>query len=293
VGRTGDRLADPRAAGDDVDLLHAVLGVDVADAADLRMQREARHLGARGLVGRDHPRGAGADQLALGLLAGGARDDRDVGAQLPCGQRDEDVLGVGVHARDDRACALDPRVAQGAVVGRLGLDEPHADPGRELAVGGVAIDDHVPGAGAPEIARNLPSHPAEAADDEVVGGRIDHPLHPTRGQQVGHVAGDEQLGHRHEAVEQRPDPEDRQQHAHDLDADLVGRRVGAGRRDDVQRVQERGPRADPVGQRQRDGSRGEQRGDRQPELGQAADELLQLALGAGPLGARLVRGRHQ
>ena len=48
-------------------------------------------------------------------------------AQLARGQRREDVLGVGVHAGDERAGALDPGGAQQLVVGRRALEEAHAD----------------------------------------------------------------------------------------------------------------------------------------------------------------------
>ena len=57
--------AEPRLHGD---LLQPVLGRDVHRAGHVRVQREPRHLGAGGLVGRDHPVGAGAAQLGLGLL---------------------------------------------------------------------------------------------------------------------------------------------------------------------------------------------------------------------------------
>ena len=66
-----------------------------------------------------------------------------------------------------------------------GLDEADADPGRRLAVGRVGVDDDVARARAAQVARDLTTHATVAADDEVVAGRVDHLLHPTRGQQVG------------------------------------------------------------------------------------------------------------
>src|SRR5690349_23902424 len=44
--------------------------------SDLGLERELRHLDARGRVGADDPVGPRERQLALGLLVGGAGDDR-------------------------------------------------------------------------------------------------------------------------------------------------------------------------------------------------------------------------
>ena len=122
-----DRLALPRRPRRDLDLLHPVLGRDLERAADLRVQRQARHLRAARLVRRDHARRAGAQELGLDRLVGRPRDDRDVGPQAAHRERDEDVVGVGVHARDDAAGAHHAGRAQDLVVGRLALDEAHAD----------------------------------------------------------------------------------------------------------------------------------------------------------------------
>ena len=94
------------------DLLHTVLRCDVDDACDLRMQRQPRHLRTARLVRRDDSLRAGALELLLRLLPACARDDRQVGPELARGQGDEDVLGVGVDAGDQRPGPLDPGLPQ-------------------------------------------------------------------------------------------------------------------------------------------------------------------------------------
>ena len=210
-------------------------------AADLRVQREPRHLRPARLVGRDHAVGAGALELLLGVLDRGAGDDRDVRAQLARGQRREDVLGVGVHAGDERAGALDPGGAQQLVLGRRPLEEAHAGRQRELAAGRVGVDDDVLRARGVQVAGDLPPHPPEAADDVVVVERVDHLLGAPLGQDLAEMAGDEELRDRHEGVEQRTYAEDDQQDLDDLRAGAGGRRDRADRRDRVERQDEAVP----------------------------------------------------
>jgi hypothetical protein len=194
----------PAQPGGHGDLLEPVLGVDVHRAGDVGVQRQPRHLGAGGLVRRDDPVGTGAAQLVLRLLERGAGDDRDVRAQLAGGQRDEDVLGVGVHAGDHRAGALDAGVAQRVVLGRLGEDEAHPRPTGVLAVARLLVDDHVGRARGAQVARDLAADPPEAADDEVVGEALGHAAGAAVGEHGRELTGDHQLGQADQRVEQRP-----------------------------------------------------------------------------------------
>ena len=280
--RTPTMIAPPRTSaigwpspaqpGADLDLLHAVLGRDVDHAGDLRVQREARHLRAAGLVGRDDARRPGAQELGLRVLGGRARHDRDVGAQLARGQRDEDVVGVGVHAGDDPARAHDPRGAQDLVLGRLALDEAHADPGGQLAVLGQRVDDDVARPGRAQVARDLAAHAPEAADDVVVAGGFDGLEGPALGEQVGEMAGDEDLRHRHQAVEERTDAQHDEQGLDHLAGDGLGVGVRADGGDRVERPLEGLPDPAVLGQREPDRARRDDERDHQRELAQAPQE---------------------
>ena len=162
-----DRLPLPGTALGDVDLLHPVLRSDVHDAGDLRLQREARHLGPARLVGRDHPVRAGPEQLLLGVLDARPGDDRDVRAQLARGQAGEDVLRVGVDAGEHRDRALDPGCLQHLVVRGTTLQERRAHLVGDVLVLVELVDDDEVVAARLEVARDLPSHSAEAADQVV------------------------------------------------------------------------------------------------------------------------------
>ena len=118
VATTGSIQAPQDAAGEAVKLVLTFLGVGTlfyalvsltelvvtGELGTLLSERRARRMTERlrdhyivcgfGRVGR---------QVASDLRAAG--DDRDVGPQLAGGEGDEDVLGVGVHARGDRARA--------------------------------------------------------------------------------------------------------------------------------------------------------------------------------------------
>ena len=123
-----DRLPDALARRRDLDLLHPVVG-DVDRAADLRVQREPRHLGARGLVRRDHAVGAGAQELLLGVLGRGAGDDRRCRGRS---SRAVSVMKMFSASESTQAMiaagALDPRLREHLVVGGLALDEARRRP---------------------------------------------------------------------------------------------------------------------------------------------------------------------
>jgi hypothetical protein len=246
------------------------------------MQREAGHLGAARLVRRDHAVGARALELLLGVLDCGAGDDRDVRAQLARGERREDVLGVGVHARDEPAGALDAGSAQQLVVGRLALEEAHADRVRQLAAVGIGVDDDVRGAGSAQVLGDLAPDAPEPTDDVVARERVDLLLHAALGEDLPEVAGDEELGDRDERVEERTDAEDDQRRLHELRRGVPGRRDRAHRGDRVERQDERVPGAVVGRQDEPGGARQQQRGDEQPELSEPARERHELPPAAQP-----------
>ncbi len=271
-----DSPAGRLAADGDLDLLHAVLGRHVDDAGHLRVQGEAGHLRAAGLVGGDDPVGAGAAQLAFGILDAGPGDDRDVGAQLARGQRDEDVLGVGVDAGHDPGGVHDSRRAQHLVVGGRSLDEGGAHRFGALArVLGVDIEHDEGAAGGAQVAARLAADAAEAADHVVVPQRIDLPQHPSLLEQAGEMAGNEELGDRDESVEEGT-------HAEDDQPDLEQLAAGAGRLGDradrgdrVERPDEAEADRGPFGDHVAGGAERQQTEDRDPEHAEAPDQIEQ------------------
>ena len=152
------------------------------------------------------------------------------------------------------------------------FQEAHPHALRQLAVLGKRVDDDVAGTGGPEVARHLTTDPAEAADDEVVGRRVDQFVHPALGEHVREVARDEELGDGDERVEERTDAHHDQEAAHDLPA----RRVGVGERplrgQDVQRPLEAVPRVLALGECEADHPESEQPGD---DARQRADPPLE------------------
>jgi len=114
----------------------------------------------------------------------------------------------------------------------------------------------------------------------VVGEGVDHPLAASLGEQLAEMAGDEELGHRDEGVEERTDAQKRQPDLHDLPSGVGRRGDRAGRGNRVQRPHEAVPGARPLGQDEAGRPEDEQKGDEQAEQGQAADDPLKLAVGA-------------
>jgi len=124
--------------------------------------------------------------------------------------------------------APDPRQTQDVVVGRRPLDERGADRLGRLAAVGVRVDDDEGTAGGSQVAGDLAPDAPEPADQMVVAERLDHPPYPPLGEQAAEVAGDEELGHRHQPIEERTHAEHDQQHLDDLSA----RRLRLGDRAD-------------------------------------------------------------
>ena len=162
-----------------------------------------------------------------------------------------------------------------------------------LAVLRVGVDDDVLGPGRAQVAGHLAAHAAEAADDVVVGQRVDHPARPSVLQQPREVSGDEELGDGDEGVQQRTHAEHDQDHLDDLPAH-VGRgldRAHGG--DDVEGPDEAVPHVGALAQREPDGAEDQQPGDQREEEPDAAREVAELQLGpsvvVGLAGQDLVR----
>ena len=167
------------------------------------MQRDPGHLPAGGLVRRDDAIGARPQQLLLGVLRGGPRDDQDVVAQLAGGQRDEDVLGVGVDARDHAPGPVDARLLEHVVLGGLVLDVRDPRLGGVLTMLGVHVDHDERRADPLQVTGDLAADAAESADDVVVGVGVDHLLGAPLLEQAAELARDEELRHRRQPVEER------------------------------------------------------------------------------------------
>jgi hypothetical protein len=151
----------------------------------LGVECQRRHGVAACLVRRDHLVGAGRDELALRRLFGRTRDDVEVGTELTCRQRGEDVLGVRVHAGDHPPCALDPRLDQDLVLVGAPLEVQHPHLVDRFAHGGVVLDHNERHAGGAQVTRNLSADATEAADQVVVLDVGDLVLHAARLEQAG------------------------------------------------------------------------------------------------------------
>ena len=148
---------------------------DVEEIGDVRLKRERGHPTSPDQLRVDGPVGAGSDQLGLRGLGAGAGDDHQIRTQRSAGQRDVDVVGVGVECGDQRVGAADAGRFQDAVIGDV------AEYGRVLEAlepGRVAVDDDQVLPGRAEVLRARPAHPAPAADDHVAAHSVYLMIHP-------------------------------------------------------------------------------------------------------------------
>ena len=102
------------------------------------------------------------------------------------------------------ACSM-PASSQHGVVGGI------AEHGRVVTAGqpvGVLVDDDERPAGGRHLVHDRPTHPAEPADDHVVGQRGDVPFHSASPEEVVESALDEGLDEHAEAVQRRADPDE-------------------------------------------------------------------------------------
>ena len=181
------------------------------------------------------------------------------------------------QAMIERARAM-PACMQHHVIGRVALDEADAEPLRAVAVAVVGVHDHVAGARRAQVALDLAADAAEAADDVVVGERVDHLLHAPGRQQVAEVPGDEELGDRGERVEERTDAQHDQQNLDDLPGGGVRLWKATDGRSGVERPAEAVPEAHALGERQADRTEEQQPRDSQAEQRDAPHEQRQLAM---------------
>ncbi len=140
----------------------------------------------------------------------------------------------------------------------------------------LGVDDHEVDARGLQVAGDLAPDAAEAADDVVVGERVDHPLHAPDAEQVAEVPRDEELGDCCERVEERTDAEDGEHDLHDLAGDGVRLRKAADGCGGVERPAEPVPEPDALADLQADGGDHEQRGDAEREQEDAFGEDRQL-----------------
>ncbi len=106
---------------------------------------------------------------------------------------------------------------------------------RGRAILGVGIDHDDACVTGAEIARHLAAYASVAADDEVVCVGIDHLLDAALFQEAAELPGDEELGNRRQAVEERTYPEELEDREDYSTGIVVGSLQGADGRDLVQR----------------------------------------------------------
>src|SRR6266511_342003 len=141
---------------------------DVEKSGYLRLEHEVRHHAPRGRVGSDDAVRARELQLLLGILVACARDDRELGPLRAGGERDVEVVGVGVGRGNEAARAFKPGFRQVLVLGAVALDEEVTRLGRRGKRVVTEVEHDVGDAGGAKLLPDPPPHAAVAADDEVV-----------------------------------------------------------------------------------------------------------------------------
>jgi hypothetical protein len=106
----------------------------------------------------------------------------------------------------------------------------------------------------------------------VVAGGFDGLEGPALGEQVGEMPGNEDLGHRHQGVEERTDAQHDEQGLDDLAGDRLGVGVRADGRHRVERPLEGLPDPAILGEREAERACGDDQRDHQRQLAQAAQE---------------------
>jgi hypothetical protein len=149
-------------------------GDELEEGGDLGLERELRHLDARGRVGADDPVGPGERQLALCLLVRGAGDDRQPGAARSGREGDVHVFRIRVGGREQAFRAVDARAREVLVLGAPAFEEEHAALFRHRNRVRIEVEDDVRLPRDLELLGSPPSHAAVPADDEVVAQLVDH-----------------------------------------------------------------------------------------------------------------------
>ena len=147
------------------------------------------------------------------------------------------------HTMIERARAIPARTSTASSEASPSMKRTPTPSARRSA-GGAGVDHHVLGARRVQVAGDLVPHAAEAADDVVVGERVDHLLHAPCCEQIAEVPGHEELGDHGEGVEERTDPQHDQRDVNDLPGRAVWLGKAADRGDRVERPLERVPGAD-------------------------------------------------
>jgi hypothetical protein len=193
-------------------------------------------------------------------------------AQLARAEGDEDVLGVGVHAREHGPGTLDPGRAQDLVLGRSALDEPNAEGRGPVPVVRVLVHDDIRRVRRTQVAGHLAAHAAEPADHVVVVQSVDHSLRAALVEQTAEMPGDEELGGRHQRVEERTDAQHDQGDDQHLPGQVVRRRDGAHGRDRVERPAKARPHRGSLGHHEADRARHDEHDDRHAQPRHPAQE---------------------
>src|SRR5262249_44316769 len=122
---------------------------------------------------------------------------RDIDSRIQsfCGEKDEEVVGVGGESGDESASPFDADEAKSFVVGGIGGYGEHT--GEHGALGTVRIDVHDDegNTGMTQFASGAAADAAESADDVVVFKIVDHAFFPSFSNGVAELEFDDGLSH--------------------------------------------------------------------------------------------------
>ena len=166
-GRVDERAAGRNAHLLDVDLHVQILGGEIDELLNVRLQQRLRHAMAGAVIRSEHKIGARAAQLLFRRLLCDARRERDLRVQRPRRENQKQVVRVGRQRGDQALRAVDADFAQHLVAARVGQHGEHSLFDGSLYFFLVIIDNDELRALLPQLIRRAAAHPAEAADDEV------------------------------------------------------------------------------------------------------------------------------
>jgi hypothetical protein len=198
------------------DLLQGEVGAVVAETVEEGGDgRACQQLGdAAAADGRGGHHVVRPRSVQLHLVLDGARpcqDGRRRG-EPSGGQRDHDVVRVGVDGRDDRAGAGDAGLGQGGIDGRVTDDVRRARRLEDRRLPRILLHDDVLEALAREPVHDLTPRASVTADDHVIVQLVDHLVHPSPLDVAAEVSLDQELRAADRAVGDRPDAGDQQAH---------------------------------------------------------------------------------
>jgi hypothetical protein len=194
--------------------LHAALvHHDVDELGHVRSDDERGHARATQLLGVHDPVGTSALELADAVVTAGPSHDEQLGAQLSCRQRHEQVLRVAREGGHERFGPHDPRSPEHLVMRRVPGDA------RQVAVGepaDVAVDDDHLEPGLAEVLGDHPAHPTPAAHDHVPVHVGDVLVHAPPPHDLAQLSADHDLHHQGERVEDEGGADEDQPHREHL-----------------------------------------------------------------------------